>query len=94
MLELECAECGDDPFRGRSQLFAEWTEWQQLTPTPAFIGAFAEFERHRIKQRVAIGIRPAREEGTNREGLSVGQSSTARRRPRFGRRWRSAIRAY
>ena len=27
-------------------------------------GAFAEFERHMIKQRVAIGIRRAREEGT------------------------------
>ena len=72
MLELECAECGDDPFRGRLQLFAEWTDWQQLTPTPAFIGAFAEFERHRIKQRVAIGIRPAREEGT-RSGRPFGR---------------------
>ena len=34
MLELECAECGDDPFRGGSQLFLEWIDWQRLTPTP------------------------------------------------------------
>jgi hypothetical protein len=41
MLELECAECGDDPFRARSQLFLEWTDWQRLTPIPTRLNSRA-----------------------------------------------------
>jgi len=52
----------------KTDVFIEQQNLDTTTPMGKLLfqitGAFAEFERHMIKQRVAIGIRRAREEGT------------------------------
>ena len=52
----------------KTDVFIEQQNLDTTTPMGKLLfqitGAFAEFKRHMIKQRVAIGIRRAREEGT------------------------------
>lgn len=72
----------------KTDLFIEQQNLDTTTPMGKLLfqvtGAFAEFERHMIKQRVAIGIKRAREEGT-KSGRPFG-------RPRISSKAEFAIR--
>lgn len=81
----------------KTDVFIEQQNLDTTTPMGKLLfqitGAFAEFERHMIKQRVAIGIKRARENGT-KSGKAFGRPRLEESQDRSGAKNRAALQKY